>query len=68
VCTQYLTSFCCFSSFKDGFPVFQILGTDAQIVQFPLRKQRAIMCFSGAMAYMSDGMEMTVALAGVGKT
>jgi len=34
--------------FKDGLPVYEILGTDAQIVQFPLRPGRAIMCFSGA--------------------
>jgi len=46
----------------------QILGTDAQIVQFPLRPLRQIMCFSGAMAYMSDGMKMDVKLAGLGKT
>lgn len=26
------------------------------------------MCFSGAMAYMSDGMKMSVQLAGLGKT
>lgn len=26
------------------------------------------MCFSGAMAYMSDGMKMDVKLAGFGKT
>jgi len=54
--------------FNDGMAVYEILGTDAQIVQFPLRAGRKIMCFSGAMAYMSDGMNMTVALAGVGKT
>lgn len=34
--------------FKDGLPIYEILGTDAQIVQFPLRPGRAIMCFSGA--------------------
>jgi len=34
--------------FRDGLPVYEILGTDAQIVQFPLRPGRAIMCFSGA--------------------
>jgi uncharacterized protein (AIM24 family) len=49
-------------------PIYEILGTDAQIVQFPLRAGRSIMCFSGAMAYMSDGMTMTAQLAGLGRT
>ena len=48
--------------------MYEILGTDAQIVQFPVRPGRAIMCFSGAMCYMSDGMSMDVKLAGLGKT
>jgi hypothetical protein len=52
---------------SDGMPVFEILGTDAQIVQFPIRGGRQIMCFSGAMAYMSDGMTMKVQLAGIMK-
>jgi hypothetical protein len=52
---------------SDGMPVFEILGTDAQIVQFPVRAGRQIMCFSGAMAYMSDGMTMKVQLAGLAK-
>jgi hypothetical protein len=52
---------------SDGMPVYEILGTDAQIVQFPLRAGRKIMCFSGAMAYMSDGMKMEVKLAGLMK-
>jgi uncharacterized protein (AIM24 family) len=53
---------------SDGMPIFEVLGTDAQIVQFPLRAGRQIMCFSGAMAYMSDGMKMKVQLAGLAKT
>ena len=53
--------------YKDDLPVFEIIGTDAQIVQFPVRPGRAIMCFSGAMAYMSEGMKMDVKLAGLGK-
>lgn len=54
--------------YDDGLPVYEILGTDAQIVQFPLRPQRSITCFSGAMAYMSDGVKMDVKLAGLKKT
>jgi uncharacterized protein (AIM24 family) len=54
--------------FDDGIPYYEILGTDAQIVQFPLRAGRQIVCFSGAMCYMSDGMTMSVALAGFKKT
>jgi uncharacterized protein (AIM24 family) len=52
---------------SDGMPVFEILGSDAQIVQFPVRAGRQVMCFSGAMAYMSDGMTMKVQLAGLAK-
>jgi len=40
---------------------------DAQIVQIPLRAGRQVMCFAGAMAYMSDGIKMKVKLGGVGK-
>ena len=54
--------------YKDGLPVYEIIGTDAQIVQFPVRPGRAIMCFSGAMCYMSDGIKMEAKLAGLGKT
>ena len=54
--------------YSDGLPVYEILGTDAQIVQFPLRAGRQVMCFSGAMCYMSEGMKMDVKLAGLGKT
>ena len=53
---------------EDGMPYFEVLGTDAQIVQFPVRAGRKVMCFSGAMAYMSDGMTMDCQLAGFGKT
>jgi len=53
---------------KDGMPYYEIIGTDAQIVQFPVRAGRKIMCFSGAMAYMSNGMKMDTKLAGFGKT
>lgn len=56
------------NQYADGLPVYEILGTDAQIVQIPLRAGRQVMCFSGAMAYMSDGMKMEVKLAGLGKT
>mmetsp|Transcript_46925 Transcript_46925/g.114458 ORF Transcript_46925/g.114458 Transcript_46925/m.114458 type:complete len:123 (+) Transcript_46925:86-454(+) len=54
--------------FDDGMPFYEVLGTDSQIVQFPLRAGRQIVCFSGAMAYMSDKMTMSVALAGFKKT
>jgi len=53
---------------EDGMPYYEIIGTDAQIVQFPVRAGRKVMCFSGAMAYMSKGMQMDVQLAGFGKT
>lgn len=52
----------------DGMPKYEIIGTDAQVVQFPLRAGRQIICFSGAMAYMSDGMTMDVKLGGFKKT
>jgi uncharacterized protein (AIM24 family) len=54
--------------YKDHLPIYEIIGTDAQIVQFPVRPGRAIMCFSGAMAYMSEGITTSVKLAGLGKT
>ena len=54
--------------YNDHLPVYEIIGTDAQIVQFPVRPGRAIMCFSGAMAYMSEGITTSVKLAGLGKT
>lgn len=54
--------------YDDGMPIYEIIGTDAQIVQFPLRAGRQITCFSGAMAYMSDGMTMEVKLGGLKKT
>lgn len=54
--------------FEDGMPIYEIIGTEAQIVQFPLRSGRCVTCFSGAMAYMSDGVKMEVKLAGAKKT
>jgi uncharacterized protein (AIM24 family) len=54
------------NTFNDGLPVYTIQGTDAQIVMFPLRSGRKIMCFSGAMCYMSDGMKLDLQLAGFG--
>mmetsp|Transcript_15313 Transcript_15313/g.38587 ORF Transcript_15313/g.38587 Transcript_15313/m.38587 type:complete len:348 (+) Transcript_15313:209-1252(+) len=53
---------------EDDMPYYEIIGTDAQIVQFPVRAGRKVMCFSGAMAYMSKGIQMDVQLAGFGKT
>jgi uncharacterized protein (AIM24 family) len=54
--------------YDDGMPIYEILGTDAQVVQFPVRPGRQIHCFSGAMAYMSDGITMDVKLGGFKKT
>lgn len=54
--------------YSDGMPVYEIIGTDAQVVQFPLRPNRKIHCFSGAMAYMSDGIKMSVQFGGFKKT
>lgn len=54
--------------FEDGMPVYEIIGTDAQIVQFPLRAGRSVTCFSGAMAYMSEHVALSVKLAGFKKT
>lgn len=54
--------------YEDGMPIYEIIGTDAQIVQFPIRPDRKIHCFSGAMAYMSEGIQMEARLGGVGKT
>jgi uncharacterized protein (AIM24 family) len=53
--------------YDDGMPIYEIIGTDAQIVQFPVRPNRQVMCFSGGMAYMSDGLIMEVKLGGLGK-
>jgi uncharacterized protein (AIM24 family) len=55
-------------AYDDGMPIYEIIGTDAQIVQFPVRAGRQVMCFSGAMAYMSDGMTMDVKLGGFKRT
>jgi uncharacterized protein (AIM24 family) len=56
------------NKYTDGLPIYEIQGTDAQIVLFPLRAGRKIMCFSGAMCYMSDGMKLELKTAGFGKT
>jgi len=53
---------------EDRMPYYDIIGTDSQIVQFPVRAGRQVMCFSGAMAYMSDGMTMACKLAGARRT
>lgn len=54
--------------FDDGLPIYEIIGTDAQVVQFPLRAGRSVTCFSGAMAYMSNDVKLAVKLAGFQKT
>lgn len=56
------------NEYDDGMPIWEILGTDAQFVQFPLKASRSVTCFSGAMAYMSDGIKMKLKLAGLMKT
>ena len=54
--------------YEDGLPLYEVIGSDAQYVQFPLRPGRSVTCFSGAMAYMSDGVKLAVKLAGFMKT
>jgi uncharacterized protein (AIM24 family) len=54
--------------YNDGMPIYEIIGTDAQIVQFPVRPDRQIHCFAGAMAYMSDGITMETKFGGLGRT
>ena len=56
------------STFEDGLPTWEIIGTDSQYVQFPLRAGKQVTCFSGAMAYMSNDVKMSVKLAGLKKT
>lgn len=56
------------TKFEDGLPYYEIIGFDAQFVQFPLRAGRSVTCFAGAMAYMSPEVEMSVKLAGLGQT
>lgn len=53
---------------EDGLPQWEIIGADCQFVQFPLRAGKKVTCFSGAMAYMSDGVKLSVKLAGFAKT
>ena len=54
--------------YDDGLPIYEVLGTESQIVQFVLRPGRKVMCFSGAMCYMSSDVNMEAKLAGLGKT
>ncbi len=55
-------------TYSDGLPVYELLGTDAPFVQIPLRPGRQVMCFAGAMAYMSHQVQMKVEFGGFGKT
>ncbi|GAX19569.1 hypothetical protein FisN_19Hh147 [Fistulifera solaris] len=55
-------------TYSDGLPVYELLGTDAPFVQIPLRPGRQVMCFAGAMAYMSNDVKMKVEFGGFGKT
>jgi len=56
------------TKFEDGMPYYEIIGFDAQFVQFPLKAGHSVTCFAGAMAYMSPEVKMEVKLAGFGKT
>lgn len=56
------------ADFEDGLPKWEIIGTDAQYVQFPLRAGRQVTCFSGAMAYMSNDVKLSAKFGGFGKT
>lgn len=53
---------------NDALPQWEIIGTDCQYVQFPLIAGRQIMCYAGAMAYMSNTVKMAVKFGGFGKT
>jgi uncharacterized protein (AIM24 family) len=53
---------------EDAIPEWEILGTDCQFVQFPLRAGRQITCFAGAMAYMSNDVKLEVKFGGLGNT
>lgn len=44
---------------ENGLPVYEIIGTDSQIVQFPLAPGKSINCTSGAMAYMSSTVKLS---------
>lgn len=54
--------------FDDGVPYYEIIGVDAQFVQFPLKAGRKVTCFAGAMAYMSPKVTMEARLEGLGST
>ena len=54
--------------FDDELPQWEIIGTDCQYVQFPLRAGKQVTCFAGAMAYMSNDVKLAVKFGGFGKT
>jgi len=56
------------TKFDDGIPYYEIIGVDAQFVQFPLKAGRKVTCFSGAMAYMSPDVTMKADLVSMGNT
>ena len=45
------------NEYDDGMPIWEILGTEAQIVQFPVRPGRKVMCFSGAWSHVLHEFE-----------
>ena len=54
--------------YDDELPQWEIIGTDCQYVQFPLRAGKKVTCFSGAMAYMSNDVKLEVKFGGFMKT
>jgi len=53
---------------KEGVLTYEIVGTDAQFVQFPMSPGSKVNCVSGGMAYMSNNIKMAVKFGGFAKT
>ena len=50
---------------NNGMPMFEILGTTCQIVQFPLQPMESVTAEPGAMCYMNNGCKMKVEVGGL---
>ncbi|GMH76907.1 hypothetical protein TrVE_jg9196 [Triparma verrucosa] len=50
---------------NDGLPLFEIIGTTAQIVQFPLNPGQAVTAEPGAMCYMNNGCKLQIKSGGL---
>eukprot|EP00518_Triparma_eleuthera_P005223 CAMPEP_0182452756 /NCGR_PEP_ID=MMETSP1319-20130603/99_1 /TAXON_ID=172717 /ORGANISM="Bolidomonas pacifica, Strain RCC208" /LENGTH=264 /DNA_ID=CAMNT_0024650619 /DNA_START=13 /DNA_END=807 /DNA_ORIENTATION=+ len=50
---------------NDGLPLFEIIGTTAQIVQFPLNPGQSVTCEPGAMCYMNNGCRVNIKSGGL---